>query len=163
MIGVLADAIRRTRQHHAIEHATIHVLSARHPHRNFSGYSDPAGFTVYGAPDEFELRTAVGDALLRLQAGERELAIHPNCGTNLLTTSAAATLAGITGAILVRRGWLERFTVSLALTLTAIVASRPLGFRLQEYTTQSDVADRWVAEIRPLQIGGVQVLRVSFD
>ena len=163
ILDVLAEAVHRTRQHHAIEHATIHILTARHPERSFSGYSDPAGFTIYGELDEFELRTAVGDALLRLQAGEGELAIHPNCGTNLLTTSAAATLAGFSGAILVRRGWLERFAVSLALTLTAVVASRPLGYRLQRYTTQAEVADRWVAEIRTVQIGGVQVLRVSFD
>ncbi len=53
--------------------------------------------------------------------------------------------------------------MSLALTLAAIAASRPLGFRLQEYTTQADVADRWVAEIRLMQIGAAQLLRVSFD
>jgi hypothetical protein len=163
MLEVLADVVRRTRQHHAIEHATIHILGARHPTQGVSGYSDPLGFTIYGDIDQFELRRAVGDALLRLQAGERDLAIHPNCGTNLLATSVAATLAGISGAFLVRRGWLERFAVSLALTLTAVAASRPLGFRLQQYTTEPDVADRWVAEIRPLQIGSVRVLRVIFD
>ena len=163
MLGVLADAVQRTRQHHAIEHATIHVLAARHPGHSFSGYSDPVGFTIYGGIDEVDLQTAVGDALLRLQAGERELAIHPNCGTNLLTTAVAATLAGIFGAIVVRRGWLERLTISLALTLIAVAGSRPLGMHLQEYTTQADVADRWVTEIRLIQIGAAQFLRVSFE
>ena len=33
------------------------------------------------------IRRAVADAMLRLQAGESNLAIHPNCGTNLATTS----------------------------------------------------------------------------
>ena len=127
MLNVLADVVERTRQHHAIEHATIHVLTARHPDRSFSGYSDPLGFTIYGNVDEHDVRTAVGDALLRLQAGERQLAIHPNCGTNLLTTAVAATLAALSGALIVRRGWLERVTVSLALTLAAISAFAAAG------------------------------------
>jgi hypothetical protein len=163
MLDVVAGVVERTRQHHAIEHATIHVLSARHPGRSFSGYSDPLGFTIYGEIDEHDLRTAVGDALLRLQAGESQLAIHPNCGTNLLTTATAATFAALTGAAVVRRGWLERAAVSLALTLVAIAASRPWGFRLQSYTTQADVADRWVAEIRLIQVGSAELLRVTFD
>lgn len=163
MIEQLADVVQRTRQHHAIEHATIHILSARHPERSFSGYSDPLGFTIYGDVDEHDVRRAVGDALLRLQAGERQLAIHPNCGTNLLTTAVAATAAALFGGTIVRQGRLERMAVSLALTLAAIVASRPLGFRLQEYTTQWDVTDRWVAEIRLMQVGAARFLRVRFD
>lgn len=163
MLNVLTDAVQRTRQHHAIEHATIHILSARHPNRSFSGYSDPLGFTVYGDVDEYDLQTAVGDALIRLQAGERALAVHPNCGTNLLTTSVAATVAALLGALLVRRGRLERLSVSLALTLVAVAASRPFGFRLQAYTTDANVLDRTVAGIRLVQIGGARFLRVSFE
>jgi hypothetical protein len=162
-LNVLTDVIARTRQHHAIEHATIHVLTARHPDRRFTGYSDPFGFTIYGDLDERDMRSAVGDALLRLQAGERQLALHPNCGTNLLTTALAATLAGYAGALAVRGSWLERLAVTLVLTLVAIPASRPLGFRLQEYTTDADVGDRWVAGIRLMQIGSAQLLRVTFD
>lgn len=163
MLEQLADIVQRTRQHHAIEHATIHILSARHPERSFSGYSDPLGFTIYGDVDEHDVRRAVGDALLRLQAGERRLAIHPNCGTNLLTTAVAATAAALAGTVIVRKGRLERMAVSLALTLAAVAASRPLGFRLQEYTTQANVADRWVAEIRLMQVGAARFLRVRFD
>src|SRR4051812_5842427 len=82
----------RTRQHHAIEHATIHMLAERFPRQPFSGISDPLGFTLYGNVSEESARRAVGDALLRLQAGQSELAIHPNCGTNLATTGLLVTL-----------------------------------------------------------------------
>lgn len=162
MLNVLADVVRRTRQHHAIEHATIHLLSARWPERRFSGYSDPLGFTLYGEATEEEVRRAVGDALLRLQAGERQLAIHPNCGTNLLTAGIAAVIAGRVGSTVVN-GRLERFTASLALVLIALGASRPLGLRFQEYTTLAEVDDRWLAAIRPLRIGSKPVYRVLFD
>jgi len=162
MLNVLADVVRRTRQHHAIEHATIHMLSARWPERRFSGYSDPLGFTLYGEATEEEVRRAVGDALLRLQAGERQLAIHPNCGTNLLTAGIAAVIAGRVGSTVVN-GRLERFTASLALVLIALGASRPLGLRFQEYTTLAEVDDRWLAAIRPLRIGSKPVYRVLFD
>jgi len=162
MLNVLADVVRRTRQHNAIEHATIHMLSARWPERRFSGYSDPLGFTLYGEATEEEVRRAVGDALLRLQAGERQLAIHPNCGTNLLTAGIAAVIAGRVGSTVVN-GRLERFTASLALVLIALGASRPLGLRFQEYTTLAEVDDRWLAAIRPLRIGSKPVYRVLFD
>lgn len=162
MLNVLADVVRRTRQHHAIEHAAIHMLSARWPDRRFSGYSDPLGFTLYGEATEEEVRRAVGEALMRLQAGERQLAIHPNCGTNLLAAGVAAVIAAKAGSALVH-GRLERFTASLALVLVALAASQPLGFRLQEYTTLADMGDRWVADVRPLRIGSRPVYRVLFD
>jgi hypothetical protein len=158
----LTDLLRHTRQHHAIEHATIHLLAARYPERRFSGYSDPLGFTIYGEVDEFDLRRTVGDALLRLQAGETHLAIHPNCGTNLAATAVLATLVTmLTGAG--RRSFIERFSTSLIFVVPALVLSRPLGYHLQRYTTLTDVADRWVADIRPVQIGTMQALRVLFE
>jgi hypothetical protein len=162
MIALLSDLIRRTRQHHAIEHATIHLLTARHPERRYSGVSDPFGFTIYGEVDEYDLRRAVGDALLRLQGGEQRLAIHPNCGTNLVTTGVVVTLTAlITGGG--RRSLLERFTTALLFVMPALLLSRPLGYRLQEYTTLADVADRWVAEIRPVTFAGASAYRVLFE
>ncbi len=103
----------------------------------------------------------MGDALLRLQAGERGLAIHPNCGTNLLAAGATVTAASMFGSAVVR-GRLERFVLSLVLVLIALVEA-PLGSRLQAYTTLPDVEDRVVTEIRTLQTGRVSVFRVTFD
>jgi hypothetical protein len=162
MIAILADLVRRTRQHHAIEHATLHMLAGRFPQQRFSGLSDPLGFTIYGEVDEYDLRRGVGDALLRLQAGESALAIHPNCGTNLATAGVLATLV----AMLMRggkRSVADRFTLTFLFMLPALVFARPLGYRLQSYTTLADVADRWVADVQPVTVGRVKAQRVLFE
>lgn len=161
MLTILSDLSRRTRQHHAIEHATIHVLSARFPQQRFSGVSDPVGFTLLADVDELSVRTSVGDALLRLQAGERDLAIHPNCGTNLAVNALLATLAALLAGR--RRKRLDRFATAMMLVLAALTIARPLGFRVQAYTTLADVSDRWVAEILPLTVAGRRIYRVHFD
>ena len=54
--------------------------------------SDFDGFTVFGEVDTHALAAAAGEALARLQAGERDLTMHPNCGTNL---AAAGVLSGV--------------------------------------------------------------------
>ena len=97
MLTTVKDAVRRTRQHHAIEHATLHLLAARLPGRRMAGYSDAGGFTIFGDVPFDQVRRAVSDALLHLQAGESSLAIHPNCGTNLAVTGIMATAAALAG------------------------------------------------------------------
>jgi hypothetical protein len=162
LLSLLRDGIRRTRQHHAIEHATLHVLSERFPKRTFAGYSDPLGFIVYGEVDSYGLRRAVGDAMLRLRAGESHPAIHAHCGTMLASTAfltAMAALIGGTG----QRGGVGRFASMVMWVLGALVVSRPLGLRLQRYTTLAEVADRWLVEVRPLSTGKVPVHRVIFE
>src|SRR2546430_15379128 len=74
---------RRIRQNHALEHATITILSGMIPDLRVSARSSSNGFIIFGDVDLGLLRRAVDEALRRLQAGEAELAIHPNCGTNL--------------------------------------------------------------------------------
>lgn len=162
MNTILTDIVRRTRQHHAIEHATIHMLAERFPRQPFSGISDPLGFTLYGNVTEESVRRAVGDALLRLQAGQSELAIHPNCGTNLATTGLFVTLI----ALLTNRGkrsLFEKFTTTLMLVLPMLILARPLGTYLQGYTTLADTGDRWVAEVRLVTIGNIKAHRVLFE
>lgn len=152
----------RLRQHHAIEHATLYMLAERFPTRTFAGYSDPRGFTIYGPVDEPVLRRAVGEALLRLQGGQSQLALHPNCGTNFATGVVLTTIGawvGLSG----RRGLLDRLGATLLLVAFAQLAAKPLGMYLQAYTTTPDVADRWLAEIRPVQIGKQTVHRVIFE
>ena len=170
MIKLLNEVVRRTRQHHAIEHATIHLLSQRsgradnHSSKRgpYSGISDPLGFTIYGASSTEEVRRAVGDALLRLQAGENQLALHPNCGTNLVTTGILVTLM----ALITGRGkgslW-QRTSVALPFVLATLLFSKPLGLRLQAYTTLAEVGDRWVVAVQEVQIGTVRAFRVDFE
>jgi hypothetical protein len=141
--------VRRTRQHHAIEHATLHVLAERYPQRTFAGYSDPLGFIVFGEVDSFALRRAVSDAMLRLKAGQSHLAIHANCGTVLASTSLLVAFAATVGAA-GQRTVVGRFTSMVTWVLGALVVSKPLGLRLQRYTTLADIGDRWLVEVRPL-------------
>ncbi|UKO99904.1 DUF6391 domain-containing protein [Nostoc sp. UHCC 0870] len=85
------------RQVHALEHATVWVLSevknAQSPTARPSkiqiddellgGLSTDQGFYLYGEVNISDLRRAVTLALHRLTHGEWDLAVHPRCGTNL--------------------------------------------------------------------------------
>jgi hypothetical protein len=167
MLTTVKDAVRRTRQHHAIEHATLHLLASRLPGRRMAGYSDAGGFTVFGDVPFDQVRRAVSDALLHLQAGESGLAIHPNCGTNLAVTGIMATAAALAGRRLIGGGKQivpgERFAGALLLVVPALIAAQPVGLYLQKYTTLASVGDRWVKSIRPVELAGVHAYRVSFD
>lgn len=85
------------RQVHALEHATVWVLSeAKNAHTPpgrantiqvdnelLSGLSTDQGFYLYGEVNISNLRRAVSQALYRLTHGEWDLAVHPRCGTNV--------------------------------------------------------------------------------
>jgi len=74
------------RQVHALEHATVWVLSeaqAKSTTEALSGMSTERGFYLYGAVNTTDLRQAVDRALNRLINGDWDLAVHPRCGTNL--------------------------------------------------------------------------------
>ncbi len=92
---MINSTINRIRRNHGLEHATIHVLSEGHKRFSAQGNSDHRGFhlNIYGDVTEEEVAAAVAEAHRRLRAGERHLAVHPNCGTVLVTTALLATLA----------------------------------------------------------------------
>lgn len=78
------------RQVHALEHATVWVLSqsfgattARADNELLGGMSTDQGFYLYGHVNIAQLRQAVREALQRIASGEWDLAVHPRCGTNL--------------------------------------------------------------------------------
>lgn len=147
--GVLEIPIIATvRRNHAIEHATIHVLTSRRQYRFLAGQATREGFLIYGAVDSDDLISAAKEALARLRAGEKHLAIHPRCGTNL---AVAGFLTGLAAFLaLGGRGsrWLKIPRLLLA-TTTAVIASQPLGLLAQEHITTSP------------QVGDVQILRVT--
>ncbi|HEY7688370.1 MAG TPA: DUF6391 domain-containing protein, partial [Dongiaceae bacterium] len=102
--------ISRIRRNHGLEHATIHMLSAQHPRTTLIGRSDADGFYLYGDVSADDIRLAAEAALARLRAGEHDLALHPNCGTSLLTAGVLAGSASFfslmgTG----RERWRDRF------------------------------------------------------
>lgn len=162
MQTTLFSIVRRTRQHHAIEHATIHLLAARHSGKSFSGLSDPWGFTLYGDVPEESVRQAVSEALLRLQAGESNLAIHPNCGTMLVTKVLLGTVAALLGTR-GNRHPVEKFGSTGLWMLAALFIAQPLGLRLQRYTTEAQVTDRWLVKIEPILQGSRQAYRVTLE
>jgi hypothetical protein len=144
--------ILSTRRNHALEHATIHILSAQRPGRPLAGRSTPFGFYLYGDVGDEELRAAVTDALTRLTRGEKHLAIHPGCGTNYLTSGAAASLGALTVLSIGDRKarWSRLPDVLIAATLALIVA-QPIGPRLQEHvTTCADMGNLEIRFVRRL-------------
>lgn len=153
----------RLRRNHGLEHATIHVLSRMRPKVATAGHSDPGGFWLLGELDTADVQQATQEALARLRAGERELAIHPNCGTNLVTASLASGLAGAVAIGTARddRERLERLPLAVLFSMAALLLARPLGTRIQQLvTTSGEPGDLQVAEIRRIQRGRLSAHRV---
>lgn len=139
--------ILRTRRNHGLEHATIHLLSGKN--YRLSGRSDDAGFVVLGAVPTDALERAAADALRRMRNGERALAVHPNCGTNLVTTAALASLIGLAGlGGSSRREGFNRLPVVMAAMMAAILYGPLLGMALQKhFTTDGDPGDLEIVSV----------------
>ncbi len=133
--------ILKTRRNHSLEHATIHILNGRG--FQLSGRSGDSGFILLGEAPTGQVERALEEALQRLKAGERELALHPNCGTNLVTAgflSAALAFLAFAGQRW-RKAW-ERFPSVMILMMAVALLSAPLGMSLQRhFTTESDLGD----------------------
>lgn len=72
------------RQVHALEHATVWVLTEFDRRGELlGGMSTEQGFYLYGSVNPQTLQQAVYSALNRITSGEWNLAVHPRCGTNL--------------------------------------------------------------------------------
>ncbi len=129
--------VKIVRQNHALEHATMHVLSRRNPYLQLMGRTTPAGFFIYGPASTEEVELAAREALARLQQGEAHLAVHPRCGTNLAVTAVVAGTAAF-GATLGRpRSRLERLPLALMAATAGAILAQPLAYRIQEQITTS--------------------------
>lgn len=130
--------IGATRRNHAIEHATIHILSRMRPETSMAGRSNSRGFVIYGDIATESVGQAVSEAIRRISAGEVGLAIHPNCGTNMVTTAVltatSTLLAGIGGR---RRHWLDRIPAAMIAALLAVFVAHFVGPTLQQRVTTS--------------------------
>ena len=133
--------ILRVRRNHGLEHAAIHVLNQRG--YRFSGRSSGSGFILLGEAPAEQVESAVTEALARMKAGESKLAIHPNCGTNLVTAGFLATAVafiGFAGRGL-RASW-RRLPAMNAAMMAVVLLSTPLGMSLQKhFTTEGDPGD----------------------
>ncbi|OQY16693.1 MAG: hypothetical protein B6I35_15575 [Anaerolineaceae bacterium 4572_32.2] len=169
--------LSRVRRNHALEHATMTVLSERQRGLRLVGRSSLWGFYIYGDVPTESLLAAAQEGLRRLKAGQRQMAIHPNCGTNL---AVAGILAGL-GAFLSLGGLSMRNQVSrkkpgfllerlarLPLACTAamlgIVAARPLGTALQaRVTTQANVGNLRIVGVTREEKGSVVIHHVRTE
>ncbi|WP_071515728.1 DUF6391 domain-containing protein [Geitlerinema sp. PCC 9228] len=152
------------RQVHALEHATVWVLSETSPHRDrtpnppmgtdnqmLGGMSTESGFYLYGQVNKNQLENAVRTALQRITSGEWDLAVHPRCGTNL-SVSLLLTAGFAVGAnfFLPKDPLTQLAGLGLAATTAATVAP-DLGAIAQKYLTTSIPFNLAFEEILPVE------------
>ena len=159
-----SGSISRTRRNHALEHASLRVLSERNPHLALAGYSDPRGFWIVGKVDTEELAGAVQEARQRLNNGEHDLAVHPHCGTNYATSGLVAGLLAWLAMLGVGKGLqkkLDRLPLVISLVTISLVFSAPLGPRVQRlFTTNAELGSLKVVSITLSERNGTPLHRV---
>ncbi len=150
-----AQEILALRQVHALEHATVWVLS-NHPEvlgyasasrvgqrtviplqddGRLSGLSTHYGFYLYGPVSTARIKWAANAALDRLLAGDVHLAQHPRCGTNLLVHLLVTTGLAVGVSSLMPKRPLEQWA-GLGLAAAAAKLLTPdLGHWCQEHLT----------------------------
>jgi hypothetical protein len=160
--------VSRVRRNHALEHATMNVLGERYRALRLVGRSGPGGFYIYGDVPTEALIAAAQEGLQRLKAGQRQMAIHPTCGTNL---AVAGVLAGV-GAFLALGGLsgnrprnlfqsLARLPLACAAAMMGVFLAQPLGPVLQaRVTTEADVGDMCIVDVAREQRTGILVHHV---
>jgi hypothetical protein len=154
----------RIRRNHGLEHATLNVLARSYPSTSLAGHSDFNGFWIIGNVPQEALASAAAEALARLRAGERYLAIHPGCGTNYATSGvlagSAAALAML-GAGKRKRDWLERLPLATMLATLALIVSQPLGMAVQaNLTTSGEPGDLRITQIKQSRQGRFPAFRI---
>ncbi|RJQ41330.1 MAG: hypothetical protein C4545_06910 [Anaerolineaceae bacterium] len=161
------NLVWKVRSNHALEHATLHVLSTEVTRARVSGLSDAGGFWLLGeVPTALVFESARG-ALERMKAGDTGLAMHDNCGSNLVPSIMVSgglawlAMAG-TGNSLRKKA--VRFPIAVLLALVGFEAAKPIGPLLQEKTTSTDHVDSMVVrEVRCYKPYGLVIHRVTTE
>jgi hypothetical protein len=150
------------KQNHALEHATIVLLSRKFPNVRLAGISFAAGFFVFGDVPTEEILPAAQEALNLLRTTQPELAVHERCGTNLAVSGLLAGLSAMAVARM-RRPYNTANNVILAST-TALILARPLGLTVQRYfTTQTPNKSMVIEKVTPMKVLGTTAHFVSTD
>ncbi|MBR6091176.1 MAG: hypothetical protein IKP86_14655 [Anaerolineaceae bacterium] len=138
------------RKNHAMEHATIHLLTEYMPNVSFSGYSLWKGYWILGKAELQGVQKAAEMALARLKNGERKLAVHPGCGTNLAVTGLCTAAAAMLTTMLDSEddSKISRFSAFTAAGIMGATLGRPLGPKIQQnLTTDANVKDLSIVSI----------------
>ena len=161
------NPVWKVRSNHALEHATLHVLSAKVTGARVSGLSDAGGFWLLGdVPTDLVFESA-REALKRMQTGETDLATHENCGSNLVPSilaSGGLAWIAMAGAGKDFRKKAMRFPLAVLLALIGFEAAKPAGLILQEKAVSTDHLDSMlVREIRCYKPYGLVIHRVTTE
>lgn len=150
------------RENHALEHATIVLLSKRYPDIRFSGVSFAPGFFVFGDVPTEAVRPAADQALALLRGDHPDMAIHERCGTNLAVAGILTSFSAMSVARL-RRPY-NTFNNVLLATTAAMIAARPLGLIVQRYlTTRTPESNMRIVKVRRLTLFGAPAHFVTTD
>jgi hypothetical protein len=130
------STVRQIRRNHGLEHATIHILSRGR--YSLSGRSSDSGFVLYGDAPTEKIELAIKEALRRFKRGEAQLAIHPNCGTNLVVSGFLTATIGALGFVGTtrQRAW-ERFPLVIIAMMLTVFYALPFGMEVQRHFTTS--------------------------
>lgn len=154
--------VSKVRRNHALEHATIHILNQRYPHIRLMGRSAPGSFYIYGDIEAEIVRAAAEEALARLKRGEKGLAVHPRCGTNLAT---AGVLAGLSAFFIMSgrsRSRLAKLPEVLFAATVAVILAQPLGWAIQKHiTTSTELDGVFIRGVSRQAVGGIATHRVD--
>jgi len=110
------------------------------------------GFYIYGNVPTEAIQEAATEGLARLQSGERELAVSPFCGTNIVV---AGMMAGVACFLtLGSKDRRRRLPQAMMAATWAIIAAQPVGRAVQQYlTTSSGLSDVTIKRITRRGVG----------
>lgn len=150
------------RQVHALEHATVWILSGL-PDRRISpqadwedksglgGLSTEQGFYLYGQANTADVRRAVNQALFRITNGEWNLAVHPRCGTNLSVGMLLTASIAFGVHFLLPRNPIEQLLGLGFAATTAAQITPELGRFVQQYITTAVPFNLRVRDVSSVQ------------
>ena len=152
------------RRNHGLEHATLNLLAAEFPSCSFAGHSDSKGFWIIGEVSTDKLLETVQQALKRMKAGESDLALHTNCGTNYVTTGLIAGSVAWLGTLGNANSFskkLNRWPLLVMLITGSLILAQPLGKKVQaRISTASDPGNLVVKQITRYERKGPTLHRV---
>lgn len=144
-------ALLQVRRNHALEHAAVNLLNSSG--YTVSGISLQDGFYLLGDVPTQSVEAAADAALKRLKAGQRHLALHPFCGTNLVTIALLAAPAAYIG--FAGSGWtrgLKRLPLMYYAMLALVLFAQSLGMSLQRHvTTESEVGELTLVSVQRVE------------
>lgn len=125
------------------------------------GHSNPTGFYLMGGFSKEEIQEAADEAMRRIRAGEKELAIHEGCGTNIATSTLLPAMFAFVPMQQARSNIWRVFLIPFAIGLAVIgyFLSKPLGPWLQRnVTTEANLGNMRIVDIIPVRKGLFRVI-----